>query len=239
MDKKTKIIILIVCGVLVLLGIAFALSGGKPYTPSTAQSDSGSMVPADSGPKVPDNITQSAEGKTEMLDPKPTADGFRKEKGKIVMPTTLTYPASLETSAASKIMLGKKFNVTLTKNWLANIDGNTLSAVHTTGPSILITQTKLADKYFLDVVDTTLSDFLTASGCEKGYVGDIFYMDKVNGRRATSSILVGEETYVLDISIFLCDKELYQVVVIYPPETEETISALYNSIYYGEKNIKM
>lgn len=238
LDKKA-IIGLIVVGVVMVLVIAGSLLGG-PYSPNQqASSSTPTSQPeeVEPEPQKPQNITEQGAGITEVQGVTETVDFFRNQKGKLQLGGELHYPDSTLSAGASYVGIGDKFTVGLTKNWLVNLDSNTLNAVHTTGPSICIMQTALYDKFFTDVVDQQLSDYLSANGIEQGTVTDIFYNDKVVGRMSSAPITIDDENYILDAGIFLLSKEVYQLVSVYPVETEETVINFYNSIKYSNKAV--
>lgn len=237
LDKKS-IIGLSVVGVVMLLVIAGSLLGG-PYSPSqTSPSSSISQAQeVEPEPQKPQNITEQGAGITEVQGVTNTVDYFRTQKGKLQLNGELHYPDSTLSAGSSYVGIGDKFTVGLTKNWLVNLDSNTLNAVHTTGPSICIMQTSLYDKFFTDVVDEQLSEYLDANGIEQGTVTDVFYNDKVVGRLTSAPISIDGENYILDAGIFLLSKEVYQLVSVYPVETEETVINFYNSIRYSNKAV--
>lgn len=229
------IVVLIVIVVLVIIG---TLQG--PYVPGSQATTSTSTSTSESISEVktlPENVTQESVGVSEVMEPTENIEYFRQQTGMLALQGELRYPDSTISAGASKVYIGSKFNVSTTKNWLINLDGNTLNAVHSTGPSVCIMQTALFDKFFTNVVDEQLSAFLSANGIEQGTVTDIFYNGKVVGRMASSPTVIDGEDYILDAGIFLLSKEVYQIVSVYPPETEETVTNFYNSINYSSKAV--
>lgn len=243
LDKKS--IIGIAAVGLVFVAVIIATISGGPWNskeevdraPSPTATVEKEKDDKDLPPDLPDNISEAGEGVNSVNDVEATVDYFRSQKGKLTLGGSLRYPDSTIAASSTAVTLGNKFKINVTKNWIINLDGNTINAVHTTGPSCTIMQTKLADKYFTDVVDQQLSRFLEDNGIEQGTVTDIFYNDKVIGRMASSSFLIEGEDYILDAGIFLLDKEVYQLVCVYPPETEETVTSFYNSVMYGTKAV--
>lgn len=242
LDKKSIIGIAVV--VLVFLAVIIATLSGGPWKPSEEVPSSTPVTSAkeeeeddELPPELPDNISEVGEGVNSVNDVESTVDYFRSQKGKLTLGGSLRYPDSTIAASSTAVTLGDKFKINVTKNWIINLDGNVINAVHTTGPSCTIMQTKLADKYFTDVVDQQLSNFLADNGIAQGVVTDIFYNDKVVGRMASSDFQIVGEDYILDAGIFLLDKEVYQLVCVYPPETEETVTSFYNSVMYGTKAV--
>ena len=243
LDKKSIIGIAVVG--LVFVAVIIATVSGGPWKPKEEAYPAPSSTAIledeeddeDLPPGLPDNISEVGEGVNSVSNVEETVDYFRSQKGKLTLGGSLRYPDSTIAASSTAVTLGDKFKINVTKNWIINLDGNTINAVHTTGPSCTIMQTKLADKYFTDVVDQQLSTFLADNGIEQGTVTDIFYNDKVVGRMASSSFLIEGEDYILDAGIFLLDKEVYQLVCVYPPETEETVTSFYNSVMYGTKAV--
>ncbi len=243
LDKKSIIGIAVV-GV-VLVSVIVASANGGPWQPGEEKPISTSSSPFSQGEseeqelpvQKPSNISETTNGIHEVNDVEDTVDFFRGQKGKLAFAGSLRYPDSLTSAGNSQIHIGKKFAMDVTKNWIVNLDGNTVNAVHTTGPSCTIMQTKLADKFFTDTVDKQLSVFLKDNGVDQGTVTDVFYNDKVVGRMASANLILKDEDYIMDAGIFLLDKEVYQLVCIYPPETEETVISFYNAVTYGGKPV--
>ncbi len=240
LDKKSIIGIAVV--VLVLIGVIVASVSGGPWKPGEdntqpTSSSQGEAEDNEQKPHRPDNISETSGGIHEVNDVEETVDYFRTQKGKLSLAGSLRYPDSLTSAGSTQIGIGKKFLIDVTKNWIVNLDGNTVNAVHTTGPSCTIMQTRLADKFFTDVVDQQLSAFLKDNGIDQGTVTDVFYNDKVVGRMSSASVVINNEDYIMDAGIFLLDKEVYQLVCVYPPETEETVISFYSSISYGTKPV--
>lgn len=233
MNKKLYIPLGII-SLIMVIGIAGMLLEKKPDAPSApVSSEAASSMPTDTP------FSEQSTGVSSLADTRDSIEFFRKTNGKVILPAELKYPDSAENPSSSYVAIGKRFKMSFTKNWITNIDGNTITAVHTTGPSLVLKQTALADKYSIDVVNTKLSEFVSACGNSTAVANDIFYSGKVIGRLASSTVIIDGDEYIMDAAIFLCEKEVYQLVCVYPPETEETVIALYNGISFSDRNLTL
>ncbi|MEG2262834.1 MAG: hypothetical protein RSC43_00160 [Clostridia bacterium] len=234
MNKKPFLIAGALVVGLVVIFIAMKITG-EPYKPSGSAS---SVVGDDSSTvTTPENIDDDIQGLSSSLDPQETVEAFRRIDGRIQFPDSLRYPTSVDNPSATYINIGRNFRIAPSKNWITNVDGNTLNAVHTTGPSFIIKQTVVEDEISIDVVNEELSKFITSTGNEQGKANDIFNDGDVIGRLISCPITIDGDTLIMDAAIFECDREVYQLVCTYPPETEETVTALYNSLKYSDRDI--
>lgn len=238
-SNKRNIIMAGVLVLVVIIVVVMAITGAFSTEPSAPISSS-SYIEVDSSVPVSSSTpnTQDA-GISEIGEPQQAVDFFRLEDSRIKLPATLTYPEATDQPNTTTMLLGNQLNIGLSKNWVANLDGNRINAIHTSGPSTTISMAHVIKVLDKEVINQQLQSFLTECGVETATVSDIFMNNNVVGRIASANITMNEEAYLMDIAIWECDRFVFYMVTIYPPETEETVIALYNTFSSRERRVKI
>lgn len=231
-QKKSTWIALVIL-VIVVIGLTGSLITGAFNDPGDVISEKPDETSSSEIEFLPDDpMIGNVTGSNSVIVPDSAKDVFRQNYDKLNMPGVLKYPATEPLASQSYVSMGDDFKIGITKNWLANIDANDVSLIHTSGPSISIQQSKLTDDFTVSQVNNALREFLDACEIKEAFANDIFLKDKVIGRLCSALYEVDGESHILDCAIFLCDKEVYTMISLYTSDNEEFVTALYRAITY-------